>query len=263
MKRRTFILTSLATLLISRFAEATKGVFMISHPADTRGNANHGWLKSRHTFSFAEYYNPERMSFGALRVLNDDSVEGGNGFGTHPHRDMEIISIPLQGTLSHKDSEGNHGLIKKGEVQIMSAGTGILHSEENANKGELVKFLQIWVMPKKLGIAPRYGQKEFGFKDNTSTLVVSPDGREGSLEINQDAFFTIVNMDEGKTVDYKIKKSGNGLYIFVLDGALEVNGAQLSVRDGLGIPALEEAKLKVHAKSEVLLMEVPMNQFTN
>ena len=174
---------------------------------------------------------------------------------------MEIISIPLQGTLSHKDSEGNHGLIKKGEVQIMSAGTGILHSEENANKGELVKFLQIWVMPKKLAIAPRYGQKEFGFKDNSSTLVVSPDGREGSLEINQDAFFTIAHMDAGKVIDYKLNLAGNGLYIFVLDGTVEVNGETMNTRDGLGIPALEGAKIKVHAKSEVLLMEVPMKGY--
>lgn len=234
---------------------------MISHPSDSRGNANHGWLKSRHTFSFADYYNPQRMNFGALRVLNDDSVEGGNGFGTHPHRDMEIISIPLQGTLKHQDSEGNMGLIKKGEVQIMSAGTGILHSEENANKGELVKFLQIWVMPKKMGIKPRYGQKLYDFRDNSETLVVSPDGRNGSLEINQDAFFTIVNMDANRSFEYTPKIQGNGLYIFVLDGAVEVNGQNLSSRDGLGITELAKAEIKFHAKTEVLLMEVPMKGF--
>lgn len=236
---------------------------MIYHSSDSRGAANHGWLKSHHTFSFAGYYNPERMNFGALRVLNDDSVEGGNGFGTHPHKDMEIISIPLSGMLKHQDSEGNKGLIQKGEVQIMSAGTGILHSEENANKGELVKFLQIWVMPKKMGITPRYGQKQFDFKDNSQTLVVSPDGREGSLEINQDAFFTIANMDAGRTLDYTAKKQGNGLYIFVLEGALEVNGEHLSNRDGLGIDELSVAKMKFHAKTEVLLMEVPMQGFGN
>lgn len=234
---------------------------MISHPSDSRGLANHGWLKSRHTFSFADYYNPQRMNFGALRVLNDDSVEAGNGFGTHPHRDMEIISIPLQGMLKHQDSEGNKGLIKKGEVQIMSAGTGILHSEENGSGNEQVKFLQIWVMPKKYGITPRYGQKQYDFKDNTQTLVVSPDGREGSLEINQDAFFTIANMDANRIIDYKTKIDGNGLYIFVLDGSVEVNGARLNTRDGLGIPVLQDAKINVLAKSEVLLMEVPMKGF--
>ena len=234
---------------------------MISHPSHSRGQANHGWLKSRHTFSFAGYYDPQRMNFGALRVLNDDLVEGGNGFGTHPHRDMEIISIPLHGTLKHQDSEGNMGLIKKGEVQIMSAGTGITHSEENASHDDQVKFLQIWVMPKKLGITPRYGQKEFGFNDNTETLVISPDGRDGSLVINQDAFFTIANMDAGKTIDYKVKIPGNGLYIFVLDGSIEVNDTQIKSRDALGIPVLQDAKIKVIAKSEVLLMEVPMKGF--
>lgn len=234
---------------------------MISHPAESRGAADHGWLKSHHTFSFAGYYDPQRMNFGALRVLNDDSVEGGSGFGTHPHRDMEIISIPLQGTLSHKDSEGNHGLIQKGEVQIMSAGTGILHSEENANTGEAVKFLQIWVLPKKLGIAPRYGQKMFGFPDNSSTLVVSPDGRDGSLEINQDAFFTVVNMDASQGLEYRVKMPGNGLYIFVLEGTIETDGVRLKARDGLGIPDFETVKLSTVGKSEFLLMEVPMKGF--
>ncbi len=234
---------------------------MISHPSETRGFANHGWLKSHHTFSFANYYNPSRMNFGALRVLNDDSVASGNGFGTHPHRDMEIISIPLQGTLKHQDSQGNKGLIKKGEVQIMSAGTGITHSEENASKEEDVKFLQIWVMPKELGIPPRYGQKEFNLKDQASTLIVSPDGREGSLVINQDAFFTVANIEPGKEFDYKLKLPGNGLYLFVLGGEIEVNGAKLKTRDGLGIPALERALVKASAKTELLLMEVPMKGF--
>lgn len=231
---------------------------MIFHPADTRGAANHGWLKSRHTFSFADYYNPQRMNFGVLRVLNDDVVDGGNGFGTHPHRDMEIISIPLHGVLKHQDSEGNRGLIKKGEVQIMSAGTGIYHSEENASGNEQVKFLQIWVLPKKLGVTPRYGQKDFGFSDNSSTLVVSPDGREGSLEINQDAFFTVSRMDAGTALDYKLKKQGNGLYIFLIDGAVEVNGSTMKTRDGLGLTGASEFQFKVLAKSEILLMEVPM-----
>lgn len=236
---------------------------MISHRSETRGYANHGWLRSHHTFSFAGYYNPERMNFGALRVLNDDSVEGGNGFGTHPHQDMEIVSIPLSGTLRHQDSEGNQGLIQKGEVQIMSAGTGIRHSEENADKAEPVKFLQIWVMPKKYGITPRYGQKQFDFKPNSETLVVSPDGRDDSLVINQDAFFTVVNMDANKSITYSPKMNGNGLYLFVLDGALTVNGTQLESRDGLGISDLSELEIKFNKKTEVLLMEVPMAGFGN
>jgi redox-sensitive bicupin YhaK (pirin superfamily) len=261
MNRREFITLSIVSLLIGRLTQAAKGVFMISHPSETRGFANHGWLKSHHTFSFAEYYNPSRMNFGALRVLNDDSVASGNGFGTHPHRDMEIISIPLQGTLKHQDSEGNKGLIKKGEVQIMSAGTGIFHSEENASTSEDVKFLQIWVMPKKLGITPRYGQKEFDFNDHSSTLVASPDGRDGSLVINQDAFFTVANIDAGKESDYQIKLLGNGLYLFVLEGEIEINGAKLKTRDGLGISALDHVIIKATVKTEILLMEVPMKGF--
>lgn len=231
---------------------------MITHPADTRGLANFGWLKSRHTFSFGEYFNPERMSFGTLRVINDDSVDAGAGFGTHPHRDMEIISIPLEGALKHKDSEGNSHEIRKGEVQIMSAGTGIAHSEHNASSSDQVKFLQIWVLPKKLGIKPRYEQKAFERKDNALTLVVSPTGEEGSVTINQDAYFSTLNLKAGNEQTYKKHLSENGLYIFVLSGEIKVDGKTFSARDGVGITDFETLNIQANKDAEVLLMEVPM-----
>ncbi len=230
---------------------------MITHPAETRGVANHGWLQSKHTFSFADYYNPERMGFGALRVINDDSVAGGMGFGTHPHRDMEIVSIPLEGVLQHKDSEGNAHQIRKGEVQLMSAGTGIAHSEYNASLSEPVQFLQIWVLPKKLGIKPQYEQKAFeltyGFK-----LVLSPDGREESLTINQDAFFSLGKMKASDKFSYNLKQSGNGVYVFVLKGDLSINGKAQKTRDGVGITGSEKISLLANSEVEVLIMEVPM-----
>jgi quercetin 2,3-dioxygenase len=236
-----------------------RGAFMLKHLSETRGLANHGWLISRHTFSFANYYNPERMGFGALRVINDDSVAAGMGFGTHPHRDMEIISIPIEGSLQHKDSEGNSTIIKKGEVQIMSAGTGISHSEFNASQIDEVKFLQIWVLPKKLGIKPRYDQKFFSHqsRDNKFALVVSPDGREQSVEINQDAFFSLAELKAQQEVSYQKYLSSNGIYVFILSGDLEINGERLSRRDGIGITDVNTLKFKSLSDSEVLVMEVP------
>lgn len=233
---------------------------MITHLSNTRGLADHGWLKSRHTFSFAEYYNPERLGFGALRVINDDSVAPGMGFGTHPHRDMEIISIPLEGALQHKDSEGNESVIRKGEVQIMSAGTGILHSEYNASSSETVKFLQIWVMPEKLRVKPRYEQKAFAHSErqNKIATVVSPDGRGGSVVINQNAFFSLTDLDEGKSVTYERQAEGNGLYIFILNGEVEVDGAKFKDRDGVGIKSFKSTSIKALSSAEVLLMEVPV-----
>lgn len=229
------------------------------HRSETRGVANHGWLKSRHTFSFADYYDPSRMGFGVLRVINDDSVAAGMGFGTHPHRDMEIISIPLEGALQHKDSEGNASIIRKGEVQIMSAGTGIFHSEFNASPTEEVKFLQIWVLPKKLGIKPRYEQKAFDHQSrlNKFSLVVSPDGRDGSVSINQDAFFSLADMESGKILSYKKYLAKNAVYVFVLKGELELNGQHLFARDGVGVTT-DDLSLKSFQDSEVLLMEVPL-----
>jgi len=174
---------------------------MITHLAETRGHAAHGWLNSHHTFSFGEYVHPGRMSFGALRVINDDFVQGGGGFGTHPHKDMEIISIPLSGSLKHQDSQGNKHLISKGEIQVMSAGTGISHSEQNASTTEDVNFLQIWVLPKQKGLTPRYDQKRFDLKKNELNLIVSPDSRMNTLKINQDSFFSMTELDKGKSLE--------------------------------------------------------------
>lgn len=231
---------------------------MLNIPSETRGLADHGWLKSRHTFSFAEYYDPKRMGFGALRVINDDFVAAGKGFGTHPHRDMEIISIPLSGSLKHRDSEGNAAEIRKGEVQIMSAGTGIFHSEQNASDSEEVKFLQIWVMPKKYGIKPRYDQKTYDLKDNELTLVVSPDGKGSAVGINQDAYFSLGRLTPGAKLTYDVNQTGNGVFVFVLSGTLTVNGQELRTRDGVGISETEKLNLVAGETAEVLLMEVPM-----
>ena len=231
------------------------------HKADTRGIANHGWLKSHHTFSFASYYNPERMGFGALRVINDDQVAPTMGFGTHPHQNMEIISIPLSGSLEHKDTMGNEYVIRRGEVQAMSAGTGIAHSEYNHSSSEDVKFLQIWVLPKKLNITPQYSQKEFLEKEreNKFQLVVSPDGRNGSVSINQDAFFSLVNLKKDSHIEYNKYIESNGVYFFVLEGELEVDNKLISSRDGLGVSNKDGLNLNSSKDTQLLVMEVPMN----
>jgi redox-sensitive bicupin YhaK (pirin superfamily) len=232
----------------------------VLHKSNTRGVADHGWLNSYHSFSFANYYNPERMGFGALRVINDDTVAPSMGFGTHPHRDMEIISIPLSGELKHKDTIGNDFVIKPGEVQTMSAGTGIMHSEYNNSEKDDVNFLQIWVMPKQNGIAPAYSQKDFNSeeRENAFQLVVSPDGRNNSATINQDAFFSMSNMQSGSELKYSHYLETNGSYIFVLKGRIEVDGQTLEARDGLGVVGHNEIQLKANEDSEILIMEVPV-----
>lgn len=233
----------------------------VIHKSETRGLANHGWLHSRHTFSFANYYNPERMNFGVLRVLNDDQVKEGMGFGTHPHDNMEIISIPLEGDLEHKDSMGNKAIIKEGDVQIMSAGTGITHSEYNKNKDKEVKFLQIWVFPKKKNIAPRYDQisiKELE-KKNKFYQVVSPSQEDAGVMINQDAWFSLGKFEQGKLDTYTLNKKDNGVYLFVLEGEIEVAGNSLSSRDGMGIWETNEITVKASTNARVLLMEIPMS----
>jgi redox-sensitive bicupin YhaK (pirin superfamily) len=232
----------------------------VLHKAGTRGKADHGWLKSHHTFSFASYFNPSRMGFGALRVINDDVIEPSTGFGTHPHNNMEIISIPLSGALKHKDTMGNDFVIRKGEVQVMTAGTGVAHSEYNHSDEEDANFLQIWVMPKEINVEPSYSQKEFdeSGRDNQFQLLVSPDGREGSVSINQDAYFSLARLSEGQSLTYKAYQEGNGAYFFLLDGELTLAGEKLEKRDGLGLPHLEEVELVATADSEVLVMEVPM-----
>jgi redox-sensitive bicupin YhaK (pirin superfamily) len=232
----------------------------IVHKANTRGFANHGWLQSYHSFSFANYYNPERVHFGALRVLNDDSVAAGMGFGTHPHDNMEIISIPLEGDLQHKDSMGNVAVIKNGDVQVMSAGTGIAHSEMNKNTDKAVKFLQIWVFPNKRNVTPRYGQVTLNENDrhNRFQQIVSPtEGSEG-VWINQDAWFHLGKFDNGQTVNYGVKKKGNGVYAFILSGDVTTDGNDLSKRDGIGIWNTENISFKMNSDAEILLMEVPM-----
>lgn len=232
----------------------------ILHRANTRGHANHGWLNSYHSFSFANYYNPERMHFGALRVLNDDQVEAGMGFGTHPHDNMEIISIPLEGDLEHKDSMGTTAIIKKGDIQVMSAGTGITHSEYNKNKDKPVKFLQIWVFPNKRNVTPRYSQITLKELDRHNKLqqIVSPNENDEGAWINQNAWFHLGKFDKGVQQDYRLKLKGNGLYAFVLEGELNINNITLNDRDGLGISDTDTIALLAKSNCEFLLMEVPM-----
>lgn len=240
----------------------TRTMNTVIHKSETRGHANHGWLNSHHTFSFAQYHNSERMNFGLLRVLNDDTVEGGMGFGTHPHDNMEIISIPLEGDLEHKDSMGNVTVIKEGDVQVMSAGSGVTHSEKNKNKDTEVKFLQIWVFPKVKNAQPRYDQislKDIQ-KENELYQILSPNKDDQGVWLYQDAWFHIGDFTKGHTEEYRIKKAGNGVYAFVLEGQIEINNSQLSKRDGMGIWDTDAIQLKATEDTRVLIMEVPMMQ---
>lgn len=233
---------------------------MVLHRAGTRGHANHGWLDSHHSFSFASYHNPERMHFGVLRVLNDDQVDAGQGFGTHPHNNMEIISIPLEGDLEHKDSMGNTAVIREGDVQVLSAGTGIQHSEYNKNRDKKVKFLQIWLFPNKKDVKPRYDQMSFKLEDRNNKFqqVLSPNADDEGVWIHQDAWFHLGKFDAGKVAEYKLKKEGNGMYVFVLKGKLSAAGQELNKRDGMGLWDSDSLSLTAIENSEVLLMEVPM-----
>lgn len=233
----------------------------ILHKANSRGHANYGWLDTYHTFSFAGYDDPERVHFGALRVLNDDHVSGGMGFKTHPHDNMEIISIVLSGALEHEDSMGNKAVIKPGEVQIMSAGTGIRHAEKNHSATEAVKFLQIWVYPDKMDIEPTYDQKEFNAKEryNAFQTVVSPIDEPGfGVKINQNAWFSLIDL-ENASAEYQWHHLDNGLYVFVLEGSLQVADIALERRDGLGITKTDKATFQTEHAAKVLLMEVPMD----
>ncbi|MEQ1584309.1 MAG: pirin family protein [Cyclobacteriaceae bacterium] len=233
----------------------------VLHKASTRGHANHGWLDTNHTFSFAHYYDPARVQFGALRVLNDDFVDGGMGFGTHPHDNMEIISLPLSGDLEHKDSMGNVAVIKQNDVQIMSAGTGIYHSEYNKNKDKKVNFLQIWVFPKVRNIEPRYDQINFKPEDRVNKLqqIVSPSKTDEGVWINQDAWLHLGNLKKGFATDYSIKQKGNGVYAFVIEGDVTINTQKLNKRDGFGVWDVDKLSISADSDSEVLLMEVPMD----
>lgn len=233
----------------------------VLHKANTRGHANHGWLDTNHTFSFGNYRHPERMHFGVLRVLNDDTVSAGKGFGTHPHDNMEIISIPLEGDLEHQDSMGNKAVIKKGDVQVMSAGTGIFHSEYNKNQDQEVKFLQIWVFPNKREVEPRYDQIsiEEVQKENQFYQILSPNMDDDGVWIHQDAYFFMADFTEaGHEEELKVKNTDNGIYFFVIEGEVEIEGQELSKRDGFGIWNKESVKVKSKGNSKVLAMEVPM-----
>lgn len=233
----------------------------VLHKADSRGKADHGWLKSYHSFSFAGYYEPTRMHFGALRVLNDDTVSGGMGFGTHPHDNMEIISIPLIGDLEHKDSMGNTTVIRNGDVQVMSAGTGIYHSEYNKNKNETVKFLQIWVIPNRKNVQPRYDQITLNPADRKNRLqqILSPIPDDEGVWIYQNSWFHLGTIDATKSLDYSLKMKGNGVYAFVIKGKFMIDGTELEHRDGLGIWDTDSFHItSLENDSEILLMEVPM-----
>ncbi|PJR03829.1 pirin family protein [Avrilella dinanensis] len=235
---------------------------IVLHKAATRGHANHGWLDSYHTFSFAGYHNPDRMNFGVLRVLNDDKIDPAMGFGMHRHDNMEIISIPLKGDLEHKDSMGNTGIIKRGDIQVMSAGSGIQHSEYNHSQNNVTEFLQIWVFPNKRNVEPRYDQIILNENDrqNKFQQILSPDPDDEGVWIHQNAWFHIGQFDKDVSSEYQIKERGNGVYVFIISGSATVEGQELDRRDGMGIWDINELKVTSNApQTEILLMEVPMN----
>lgn len=233
----------------------------VLHKADSRGHADHGWLKSHHSFSFANYYNPERMHFGVLRVLNDDEVAPGKGFSKHPHDNMEIISIPLEGDLEHKDSMGNTTVIKNGDIQVMSAGTGVAHSEYNKNSDRKVKFLQIWLFPDEKDVNPRYDQITLNNEKLKNNLyqVLSPNREDEGVWIHQQAWFYMGNLDKGFKTSYTLNRNENGLYVFLLDGMIRAGEQLLEKRDGYGIWDTTEVQLEALEPSRVLLMDVPMH----
>ena len=234
----------------------------ILHKASSRGHANHGWLNAYHSFSFASWYNPERIQFGMLRVLNDDTVAAGMGFGTHPHDNMEIITIPLEGDLAHKDSMGNAATIKTGDVQVMSAGTGIQHSEFNPNADQHTKLFQIWLFPKHRNVEPRYQQITLDSTNqkNEFAQILSPNEEDEGVWIHQDAWFYLSDFDKDFAKKLALKKKGNGFYIMNIEGEIEVNGEKLEKRDAIGIWETNELEIKANSDSRFLIMEIPMEQ---
>ncbi|MBD3638206.1 MAG: pirin family protein [Crocinitomicaceae bacterium] len=228
--------------------------------ANDRGHMDHGWLNAHHMFNFANYYHPDRMGFGSLRVLNDDIIQGGTGFPTHPHNNMEIITVPLEGALEHKDSMGNEGVIKSGEVQVMSAGTGVLHSEANAHAKEATNITQIWVIPNKKGVEPRYDQIKFSFDKNVLQQIVSPNEEDAGSWIHSNSWFNHGVFEEGETFTYELHTPENGLFVFLIDGQLDIKGNIIEPRDGFGIEEADSVEFQVKKDSRFLLMEVPMNQ---
>jgi redox-sensitive bicupin YhaK (pirin superfamily) len=235
---------------------------IIIHKADSRGHADHGWLKANHSFSFANYYDPERVHFGVLRVLNDDYVEGGQGFPMHPHDNMEIITIPLEGALEHKDSMGNKEVVRAGEIQVMSAGTGIYHSEYNHYKDKALKLFQIWLMPNKRNVTPRYDQMLLDVNQRRNKLqqILSPSADDEGVWIHQDAWFFLGTFDEGVNTTHTVKRQGNGVYIMVVNGKFEINGTVLEQRDAIGLSDINEINIKsLSQDAEILVMDLPMH----
>lgn len=236
----------------------------ILYKSETRGHENHGWLNARHTFSFANYYDPNRIHFGALRVLNDDIIAGGMGFETHPHDNMEIITIPFEGDLEHRDSLGHGGIIKAGDVQVMSAGSGIMHSEANANPDKKVNLFQIWVFPNKKNVTPRYQQKTYDFLNSESHKnvlhqIVTPNQDDNTLWIHQNAWFSMGTFDLGTKISYKLNDPNNGVFAMVIDGTFDVGGVRLNRRDGLGISETNEIEIEaLSSNARILFMEIPM-----
>ena len=235
----------------------------VIHKSDSRGFADHGWLKSYHTFSFSSYQNSERMNFGKLRVLNDDVVQPKMGFGTHPHQNMEIISIPLKGALSHKDSIGNKRAIEVGEVQVMSAGTGLTHSEFNDSKTDEVNFLQLWIIPEAMDVEPNYEQRKFDVlerKNKLQTVVAPKDNLEGdALPISQQAYIYRTSLDASNSVSLKPKNGDNGFYIFVTEGSVGVSGNSLDKHDAIGVWEVDAIEVSANENSDLIIIEVPMN----
>lgn len=231
----------------------------ILHPADTRGHANHGWLNAKHSFSFASWYNPERVHFGMLRVLNDDIVAGGMGFGKHPHDNMEIITIPLAGSIQHEDSMGFSEVIHAGEVQVMSAGTGVYHSEYNPSPDQELNLFQIWIFPKYKQVEPRYAQSKYELKEGTFTELVGPAESGISTWIHQDAWLSMGSFKAGSSLTYKFKKQGNGIYLMLVEGTINIGEHILNQRDAIGISQTNQIELEIQENAKILVIEVPMN----
>ena len=234
---------------------------MTIQKANERGSADYGWLKPNYYFSFSNYHDPSKVRFGLLRVLNDDFISGGGAFPTHPHDNMEIVTIPFTGALKHKDSTGGEGVIKAGDVQIMSAGSGVQHSEANASATDPVTLFQVWIFPKERNIQPRYDQRSFDIAERTNQwqYVVSPLDTDGGLWINQDARFAMTKLEAGKTLNYENAFKGNGVYLVVINGSVEVDGKKLNKRDSAGIVGVDSFSLTASEDAELLAIEVPMD----
>lgn len=239
---------------------AEQNMETVIHRAGERGGADHGWLKTHHSFSFADWYEPARMGFGALRVLNDDTIAPRSGFGPHPHRDMEIITIVLGGAVTHGDSMGNRGIVEAGDVQVMSAGTGVVHSEENTSEDTPLSLLQLWVEPRERGIAPRYDQKTCGFEslEHGALLLVSPDARDGSLKIHQDAYITFAAVEAQQPLHYLLHDDKHGVYVFVVRGSVQIEDKTLDTRDAMGISHATSILIKTNESAQLLVIEVPL-----